>query len=201
MMNLLDNPVSRLLGPTDREPTAAEIAEDEKRERIEFHRRHVRNGPITSKSPTSGQVRRARVRHNRKQAKVRRRQQIRTWKADVREHAVLRGQLQAVGVLQYQHSASPYLPESMDHVVVAVGQELTRKFHVRDDEGNLSIELSYLAALNRFLTLSGQQPVESFEEFYARQRAEAEREAALEARWQQEQDELDELVAIEGIRS
>lgn len=72
---------------------------DEKADRIRFHREKVRNGPAKFSTPTNGQLRRAEKRAGQRALKRRRQEQVRTYFAREREAAVLRGHLQALGVL------------------------------------------------------------------------------------------------------
>lgn len=72
----------------------------EKRDRIAFHRDHVRNGPVKFNQPTNGQLRRAKVRELRRNSKKARRAQVRDYFAAQREGATIRGHLEAVGVMQ-----------------------------------------------------------------------------------------------------
>lgn len=74
---------------------------ESKRERIDFHRRQVRNGPVNFKGETAGQARR---RAARQYASTLRKERKRRW-SDFKDQqlgiAVLRGHLQAVGELPY----------------------------------------------------------------------------------------------------
>lgn len=84
--------------------SAADLELEAKKDRIEFHRRSVRNGPISFKTPTQGQLRRAGRRGTARMAKKSRRAQVKSYFAAQREAAVLRGNLQAVGVLAFSRS-------------------------------------------------------------------------------------------------
>lgn len=73
----------------------------EKKDRIAFHRTHVRNGPVKFKEPTTGQQRRAHQRALARRARKAYRQQVRTYFAAQREAAILRAKLQDCGVLAF----------------------------------------------------------------------------------------------------
>lgn len=102
---MIGNLFSKLPGLSDHAGGGTvDVESDEfeaKRERIDFHRRQVRNGPTSFKYQTAGQVKRARHRALRRDTKRARRGQVRRFLVSQREIAVLRGQLQAVGVLPY----------------------------------------------------------------------------------------------------
>lgn len=107
-MNILDK-LPFLSTTTEKE--AAEYDEVQaKKDRIEFHRRSVRNGPTSFKQPTNGQIRRAKKRALARETKKAFRRQVRQHLADQREAATLRGQLQAAGILPYfteDYTATP----------------------------------------------------------------------------------------------
>lgn len=84
------------------ETESVEIDEAQaKRDRIAYHRDHVRNGPVKHRSITSGQERRARKRRLEKQTRKARKAQVRLFFAQQQEAATLRGHLQAAGVQAY----------------------------------------------------------------------------------------------------
>lgn len=94
---------------SDKAEEVAEVDEAQaKKDRIAFHRDHVRNGPTNFKHVTGGQVKRAKVRALARETKKARRAAIRQYHADQREGATLRGHLQAAGVLPYfgDHTAT-----------------------------------------------------------------------------------------------
>lgn len=97
MIDFLSKQLPALDGDTDVEVDEAQA----KRERIAFHRDHVRNGPVKFPHVTSGQIRRAKARDLASRAKKARRKQVQNYFAAQREYATLRGHLQAVGVLPY----------------------------------------------------------------------------------------------------
>lgn len=76
-------------------------------DRIAFHRAHVRNGPVNYKEQTSGQAKRARLRELAGRTRKARRAQVRDFLAQQREHALLRGHLQAIGVVAYESGFVP----------------------------------------------------------------------------------------------
>jgi hypothetical protein len=98
-----------LSGDANNDETIDEVAleVEAKADRIKFHRAHVRNGPANFKEQTSGQVRRAKVRalagRTRKAARAQRREHF----AQRAEHALLRGHLQAIGVIAYETDFVP----------------------------------------------------------------------------------------------
>lgn len=90
--------------------TEEELAEREaeaKKERIAFHRTHVRNGPVKFGHTTNGDAKRERRRSLARQTRKAARSQRRAFIATLREHALLRGQLQAVGVIAYSTDFQP----------------------------------------------------------------------------------------------
>lgn len=123
---LIDDPT----GQAAREGLNAEGA---RAERIKFHRTHVRNGPANFKTSTAGQERRARQRAVASLTKKARRSQIRDHFGKLAHGAALRGQLQAAGVLPYEHGGTvdPALQ-------VRATLALVRKFPVLDDEESIS---------------------------------------------------------------
>jgi hypothetical protein len=98
-----------LTGDTNDDKTIDEQAlEVEARaDRIAFHRAHVRNGPVNYKEQTSGQAKRARLRELAGRTRRARRKQVRDFLAQQREHAILRGHLQAIGVVAYETDYEP----------------------------------------------------------------------------------------------
>jgi len=90
------------------ELTPEEQAAEDKKARIDWHRKNVRNGPVKFTSITAGQQRRA-------EARATKRQIDRNFKASVREHfekqraaALLRAHLQTAGLIPFVdgHEAS-----------------------------------------------------------------------------------------------
>lgn len=128
---------------------------DEKAERIQFHREKVRNGPVKFSTPTNGQLRRAEKRAGRRALLQRRREQVRAYFAREREISVLRGQLQAVGVLPY---AGKFKPSSQ--TIFDSTQALIRRFGnlLIEDDDQLVAE-AFQAAADRYTTLTGGAPI------------------------------------------
>lgn len=127
--------------------------EEAKKERIAFHRAKVRNGPIDYKYPTNGQLRRLEERRRERKAKVARRRQVRAFFKSEREAAVLRGHLQAAGVLPYSSSKVKRDPLTITNSV----EWLIQRFSTRT--GLLSekeITDALTAALNRWQHLTNQ---------------------------------------------
>ena len=93
-------PGSDALVPED-ELTRDQIAEREKQERIDFHRRSVRNGPTRLRHVTSGMVRRAQARDIKRRTKKTRQAQVRNYLQTQRLAAVTRGHLQFAGILPF----------------------------------------------------------------------------------------------------
>lgn len=94
-MNIFESMINRLAGYD------AEAAADEaqaKQERIKFHREHVRNGPSKFKTPSNGQLERARQRYYDGLRRKDYRKQVRAHFRNSMEAAVLRGHLRSVGL-------------------------------------------------------------------------------------------------------
>lgn len=134
--------------------------EDLKAERIKFHRLSVRNGPVKMSGPTSGQIRRERVRALARQTKRARRNQISSHFAALREIAVLRAHLQSAGILAY---STDYRPAGGD-VLAAITWIIARfaDDKVADEQGRVTIteavvRESLQAALNRYQHLTRQE--------------------------------------------
>lgn len=138
----------------------AELGEVEaKKARIDFHRRSVRNGPANFKSPTSGQIRRAKVRALAASTKRARRAQIRQFHADQREASILRGHLQAAGVIAYANPERMASPQQALASVVWIVQRFGGDF--ADETGRVEVTMevissSLTAALNAWQCLVGQ---------------------------------------------
>jgi hypothetical protein len=138
------NPLSRLLGkPTDTDETPFEdltpeeqaaVLADEKKGRIQYHRDHIRNGPVKFTYLSTGQQRRRAARdakaHNRKVNKRHRRQFMR----QQQDLATLRGQLQMLGVLP-GHDGERVVVSHRQRV--DAGSWVIRHYGPRDDNGAL----------------------------------------------------------------
>lgn len=77
------------------EPTEADL----KAERIQFHREKVRNGPANFRSVTEGQIRRAKARAEKREAKRNFKREVRQHLNAMRFNATVRGQLAVAGVI------------------------------------------------------------------------------------------------------
>lgn len=76
-----------------------ERLETEKRERVKFHRDHVRNGPAKTRRVTNGQVRRSMLREQKTKLRKQNRNNRRDFMRAQHDLAILRGQLTCVGAL------------------------------------------------------------------------------------------------------
>jgi hypothetical protein len=86
---------------SDDEPSPEELELQAKKERIQFHRDHVRNGPANFRHVTSGMQRRAQERDLRRQMKKARRSQVRNYFQTQQLAATVRGQLQLAGLIPF----------------------------------------------------------------------------------------------------
>lgn len=113
-MNLLEN-----LPSLSKDEVREEIATEEelRQSRIEFHRSRVRNGPAKFSEPTSGQIRRAKKRALNRQTKAAKKNQHRRYFNALEQASILRGHLQAAGVLSY---ASPDFKPRPEAVLLSV---------------------------------------------------------------------------------
>lgn len=152
------NILSKLPGLHDDTTAPEEIDEAQaKKDRIAFHRDHVRNGPANFKTISSGQQRRAKERALKTHTRKARRRQIRTYLAEQREAATILGHLQAVGAVSY---ASVDFGLSQRAVVRSMAW-IIQNF-VEAEEGS-TVEVtrevivqSLTSALNRWQRLTGQ---------------------------------------------
>lgn len=148
------NPLNRLLNFRKDAPVTDDDApteEELKAQRIKFHREEVRNGPVKWKFATGGQQRRAAVRAETSRVRKLNRRNRRAWLNGQADKAVLRGQLQAVGALPYEHGGSA-APHAHRAALVA----LISRFGERDEDGELLIhddtaKNAIGAALNTFV--------------------------------------------------
>lgn len=97
-MNLLWKLPSVGLAP---EPSEEVDEAQAKRDRIKFHRDHVRNGPVKFRKTTDGQIRRAQKRALKRSTQRARKAQVRGYFATQKLAASTRGQLQAAGLIPY----------------------------------------------------------------------------------------------------
>lgn len=106
-----------------------EVLAEEKKQRIKWHRDHVRNGPRNFAYVSTGQQRRAQERAKKSHERKINRDHRRRWKQGQWNLAVLRGQLQAVGALPY---ATDFEPTTAQRV--AAGQWIVGAFGERYPE-------------------------------------------------------------------
>lgn len=123
-----------------------------KKDRIEFHRRSVRNGPVSFKVPTQGQLRRAEKRRSERMLKKARRDQVRAYFANQREAAALRGNLQAVGVLSFNARSHAKITTAKADVAL---RWLVINYLPGGELPTNPIQASMLNALHRWQTLVG----------------------------------------------
>lgn len=156
-MNILSK-LPFVKGTTDDE--VAEIDEAQARkDRIAFHRDHVRNGPAKFKGQTTGQVRREKKRELARETRRARRVQIRKYHAEQREAAILRGHLQHAGIVSYSGIEFEVGPRAVVNSIAY----LVARFAPAPVDGSGQIEVTrkvvidaLTEALNRFQTLTGQ---------------------------------------------
>jgi hypothetical protein len=165
-MHILDK--LPLLNSKDEEVEPVLSEEDLKAERIEFHRNKVRNGPAKFSEPTSGQIRRERHRALARQTKRARRNQIKSHFASKREIAVLRGHLQAAGLILYRTDYRPGAGDVTASFIWIISHFADDK--LSDELGRIEItegvvRSSLQAALNRYQHLTG-RPVTKISEDY-----------------------------------
>lgn len=167
-MNILSDLADRLTGDSaDDAPelTPEEVEAQEKKDRIAFHRAHVRNGPVKFGHTTTGQARRARQRAVASLQKKTFRKQVRAFLTSQREAMVLRGQLQAIGLIDSHaevseyggHRAALWIIGKFGNLEAIQEQGLTVDL----------VEVAFLNALNRYETLTGQPVSEDLPEDYA----------------------------------
>lgn len=138
--------------------------EDAKKQRIQFHRDHVRNGPSNFKATTSGQQKRAHVRSLNRRTRKARRAQVRQHFADLREASVIRGHLQAAGIAPYALTSTWIDPELALRSVIWIVQRFADDSLV-NAEGQVEVtevvvRQSLTSALNRWQHLVGLPPTE-----------------------------------------
>lgn len=155
-MNILDRIPSLT---ADAEPEEVS-EEDAKRERIDFHRRNVRNGPTSFKTITAGQERRARKRALKREQRQALRRRVRQHHAGLREAANLRGHLQSAGVLPFFSDDFTVSPAAQVRSVTWIVQRFTPESFA-DEDGRFEVtgkvvEAALRGALNRYQDLMGQ---------------------------------------------
>jgi hypothetical protein len=156
-MNIITDLADRIAAGTSEKTLTREEEEAlAKQERIKFHRRSVRCGPVKFREPTSGQIRRARHRDLRSMTKKARKHQISNYFAQRREAASLRHRLQAVGILEYS-SPEFFVPEQAAHASALwlVGHFGDKVAIMEQGLTVPIVEIAFLNALNRYEELSG----------------------------------------------
>jgi hypothetical protein len=138
--------LSRLLGrkfsgdetPFDELPIEEQeqILADEKKARVEFHAKQVRNGPVNWRTITAGQQRRAAARSQKGSIRKANARHRRTFIAKRLDTAVLRGHLQAAGVVEYHDPAFEVPSSTKANALMA----LVSKYGKRDEHGNLDFD-------------------------------------------------------------
>lgn len=137
--------------PTD------EVASDEqkaKAERIDWHRRNVRNGPVKFRQPGPSDEKRQRRLALRRQTKKAERAQRKQHFAQTREHALLRGQLQRVGVIAYETDFQPSGQDRMQAVAWLI-HRFVEISDLEEIELEDALRLAVQRAFDRFSDLSG----------------------------------------------
>lgn len=124
-MNIFSNlPFLNRGSDVDGEPTEEEL----KKERIEFHRTKVRNGPAGFRSLSNGQIARARVRDMKRQQRKAFRAEVKDYFEKQRVAASIRAHLQGAGYLPYFDGHEPTLHQrivSTGWIVQRFGTEVT----------------------------------------------------------------------------
>lgn len=156
-MNILDK-LPFLSTTTEEEVTEIDEAQA-KKDRIAFHRSHVKNGPASFKTLTSGQVRRAEKRMLAGSTKRARRAQIRQFHADQREAATLRGHLQAASVISYADPTRVASSQAALASIVWIIQRFAEEQYA-DETGRIEVTMEVITgaltgALNRWQRLVG----------------------------------------------
>lgn len=132
--------------------TSADDEVQAKKDRIAFHRNHVRNGPTNFKSVSSGQERRANKRALNRRTKRARRSQIKMYFETQRLAASVRGHLQLAGALPFvvPTELNPYFQVSSTAWIV-------QRFGAELEDGTVSFDRDdVLVALGQALHYYGQ---------------------------------------------
>lgn len=138
--------------------------EEAKKQRIQFHRDHVRNGPSNFKTVTNGQQKRAHVRALNRRTRKARRAQVRQHFSNMAEASVLRGHLQATGIAPYALASTKIDPQRALGSVIWIVQRFADDGLVNDD-GQVEVteavvRQSLTSCLNRWQHLVGLPPTE-----------------------------------------
>jgi hypothetical protein len=155
-VNILDK-LPFLSSTTEEE--AAEFDEAQaKKDRIEFHRRSVRNGPVSYRTPTNGQIKRERKRALARETKKARRRQVRQHLANQREAATIAAHLRGAGILAYSQESFTTDPQRARRSIIWI----VARFAEAPQDGTGRVEVteavvrqSLTAALNRWQSLVG----------------------------------------------
>lgn len=107
--------------------------EELKKQRIQFHRDHVRNGPAKFRSITPGMQRRAAARAQEAATRKTNRRYRRAWMAQQADLATLRGHLTILGIIECPAGGTPITALNQQESLVWV----VRKYGERDDEGRI----------------------------------------------------------------
>lgn len=168
-MNILDK-VLHFKSDDDAAEIEPEISEEEARkQRIQFHRDKVRNGPVKFSSPTNGQVRRAEKRFLAGRTRAARRNQVRSYFLTQKQAAILRGQLQAAGVVEYHSPDFFARPEQSLRSVVWLVERFADDSNA-DEFGQIvldepTVRQALQSALNRYQGFVG-EPITTLPEDY-----------------------------------
>lgn len=135
-------------------------AEQQREDRIKFHRTHVRNGPTSFKGQTSGQAKRAKVRELARRTKAATRSQRQTHHANKLSTAVLRGKLQQAGALPYEYGG---IVDPVRQVEATLW--LVVRFGIDDEDGRKSfthddVLVGVSQALEVYGKLTGNQGIQ-----------------------------------------
>lgn len=126
-----------------------------KADRIAYHRAKVRNGPVSLKTMSTGQFKRAQQRELKGRTKKARRSQVRGYLANQREAATLRAHLQEVGILSF---ATPHRKITFERAETSLHwllvSDIKRTKQPLVDEADLGAALT--RSLNRYQALIGE---------------------------------------------
>lgn len=138
--------------------------EEARKQRIQFHRDHVRNGPSNFKVVTNGQQKRAHVRALNRRTRKARRAQVRQHFANLQEAAILRGHLQSVGIAPYALVSTKLEPQRALDSVIWIVQRFADD-NLVNETGQVEVteavvRQSLTSCLNRWQHLVGLPPTE-----------------------------------------
>jgi len=154
-VNIFQN-LKSLTGDAEPEQVSDEQAAAEARaERIKFHRAHVRNGPVNFKGQSNGQAKRERRRELAGRTRKARRKQVRDFLAQQREHAILRGHLQAIGVVAYETDFDPSVTARFESARWVLNNFGSSDILTLDKSEGDYLRDAVQAAFDRFADISG----------------------------------------------